>query len=98
MSTPEERGNVRATKRNIVAHEYAQPRDPSLALCQICANAKGSKVYARSMDGEVRLYPTCARYALMNCNDFVPGNLERSTLQGQAEMMRANAQYGRWQL
>ena len=75
--------------------EYAQPRDPSLALCLICANAKGSKVYARSMDGEVRLYPTCARYALMNCNDFIPGNLKRSTLKDRAEMMWANAQYGR---
>ena len=76
MSTPEERGNVRATERNIVAREYPQPRDPSLALCQICANAKGgTKVYARSMDGEVRLYPTCARYGLMNCNNFVPGNI-----------------------
>ena len=96
MSTPEERGNVRATKRNIVAHEYAQPRDPSLALCQICANAKGSKVYARSMDGEVRLYPTCVRYALMNCNDFVPGNIQRPTLQKQAEIMTANAHYGRF--
>ena len=76
--------------------EYAQPRDPSLALCQICANAKGSKVYARSMDGEVRLYPTCVRYALMNCNDFVPGNIQRS-LQNQAEIMMANTQYGRFQ-
>lgn len=76
--------------------EYAQPMDPSLALCQICANATGSKVYARSIDGEVRLYPTCVRYALMNCNDFVPGNFERSTLQGQAEIMRANTQYGRF--
>ena len=56
-------------------HE-TDPRDPSLALCQICANAKGgTKVYARSMDGEVRLYPTCVRYGLMNCNDFVPGNI-----------------------
>ena len=73
------------------------PEDPSLALCQICANAKDGKVYARSMDGEVRLYPTCVRYVDVNCNDFVPGNLERSTLQGQAEMMRANAQYGRFQ-
>ena len=52
----------------------SDPRDPSLALCQICANAKGSKTYARSMDGEVRLYPTCVRY-VMNCNDFVPGNI-----------------------
>lgn len=78
MSTPEERGNVRATKRNIVAREYAQPRDPSLALCQICANATDGKVYAQSMDGEVRLYPTCVRYVDMNCNDFVPGNPKRS--------------------
>lgn len=54
-----------------------EPRDPSLALCQICANAKGSKVYAGSMDGEVRLYPTCVRYALGNCNDFVPANIRR---------------------
>ena len=52
-------------------HE-TDPRDPSLAMCQICANAKESKAYARSMDGEVRLYRTCARYALMNCNDFIP--------------------------
>lgn len=75
--------------------DYAQPVDPSLALCQICANAKDAKVYARSMDGEVRLYPTCMRYASMNCNDFVPGNIKRTTLQDQAEMMRANVQYGR---
>ena len=77
--------------------EYAQPRDPSLALCQICANAKGSKVYARSMDGEVRLYPTCARYALVNCNDFVPGNIQKPTLQKEAEIMMANTQYGGYQ-
>ena len=76
--------------------EYAQPRDPSLSLCQICANAKGSKVYARSMDGEVRLYPTCVRYAMVNCNDFVPGNIQRPTLQKQAEIMMANTQYGRF--
>ena len=54
------------------------PEDPSLALCQICANATDGKVYARSMDGEVRLYPTCVRYVDVNCNDFVPGNLKRS--------------------
>ena len=72
------------------------PMDPSLALCQICANAKGIKVYARSMDGEVRLYPTCVRYALVNCNDFVPGNIQRPTLQKQAETMMANTQYGRF--
>ena len=77
-------------------HE-TDPRDPSLALCQICANAKESKAYARSMDGEVRLYRTCARYALMNCNDFVPGNIQKPTLQKQAEIMIANTQYGRFQ-
>ena len=75
----------------------SDPRDPSLAMCQICANAKGSKVYARSMDGEVRLYPTCVRYALVNCNDFVPGNIQKPTLQKQAEIMMANTQYGRFQ-
>ena len=75
------------------------PRDPSLALCQICANTKGgTKVYARSMDGEVRLYPTCARYGLMNCNDFVPGNIKGLTLQDRAKMMMEMAQYGRFQL
>ena len=58
-------------------HE-TDPRDPSLALCQICANATDGKVYAQSMDGEVRLYPTCVRYVDMNCNDFVPGNIKRS--------------------
>ena len=52
-----------------------EPRDPSLAKSQICANAKESKAYARSMDGEVRLYPTCVRYVLVNCNDFVPANI-----------------------
>ena len=49
-----------------------EPRNPSLAMCQICANARDGKVYAQSMDGEVRLYPTCVRYALANCNDFIP--------------------------
>ena len=51
-------------------------RDPSLAMCSICANAIGACVYAESMDGEVRLFRTCVRYALMICNDFVPGNLK----------------------
>lgn len=52
-----------------------EPMDPSLALCQICANAKVSKTYARSMDGEVRLYTTCLHYVWGDCNDFVPGNI-----------------------
>ena len=70
-------------------------RDPSLAMCSICANAIGACVYAESMDGEVRLFRTCTRYAT-GCNDFIPGNLKRSALQDQAEMMKANAQYGRY--
>ena len=53
----------------------SDPRNPSLAMCQICANAKESKAYARSMDGEVRLYRPCARYALVNVNDFGPANI-----------------------
>lgn len=53
-----------------------EARDPSLALCSICANARDGKVYAQSMDGEVRLYRTCVRYSLGNCNDFVPGNIK----------------------
>ena len=53
-----------------------EARDPSLAMCSICANAKDGKVYAQSMDGEVRLYRTCVRYVDMNCNDFVPGNIK----------------------
>ena len=77
-------------------HE-TDPEDPSLALGQICANATDGKVYARSMDGEVRLYPTCVRYVDVNCNDFVPGNIQRSSLQKQAEIMMANTQYGRFQ-
>ena len=67
-------------------------RDPSLALCQICANAGDVTMYAESMDGRWVTVRTCSR---IKCNDFVPGNLKRTTLQDQAEIMRANAQYGR---
>ena len=52
-----------------------EPRDPSLAMCQICANAKESKAYARSMDGEVRLYRTCPLLFTGDCNAFVPANI-----------------------
>lgn len=54
-----------------------EAREPSLALCAICADAKCAAVCAESMDGEVRLYRTCMRYAT-GCNDFTPGNLKRS--------------------
>ena len=54
-----------------------EPRDPSLALCQICANRGDVTAYAEDMDGILRHYPTCMRYTFHNCNDFKPGNLRR---------------------
>ena len=72
--------------------EYAQPRDPSLALCQICANAGDVTMYAESMDGRWVTVRTCSR---IKCNDFVPGNLKGMTLQDRAKMMMEMAQYGR---
>ena len=53
--------------------EYAQPRDPSLALCQICANAGDVTMYTESMDGRWITVRTCLR---IKCNDFVPGNIK----------------------
>ena len=72
--------------------EYAQPRDPSLALCQICANAGDVTMYAESMDGRWVTVRTCSR---IKCNDFVPGNIKGLTLQDRAKMMMEMAQYGR---
>ena len=54
-----------------------EPRDPSLALCQICANRGDMTAYAKDMDGILRQYPTCIRYTFHNCNDFVPANIRR---------------------
>lgn len=51
-----------------------EPRDPSLALCQICANAGDVHIYAESMDGKLTVALTCSR---TTCNDFKPGNLRR---------------------
>ena len=51
-----------------------EPRDPSLALCQICANAGDVLIYAESIDGKLTAALTCSRTA---CNDFKPGNLRR---------------------
>ena len=73
--------------------EYAQPRDPSLALCQICANAGDVTMYAESMDGRWVTVRTCSR---IKCNDFVPGNIKELTLQDRAKMMMEMAQYGRF--
>lgn len=54
-----------------------EPNDPSLALCQICANRGDMTAYAKDMDGILRQYPTCIRYTFHNCNDFVPANIRR---------------------
>ena len=53
------------------------PKDPSLALCQLCANRGDMTAYAKDMDGILRHYPTCMRYTFHNCNDFVPDNIRR---------------------
>lgn len=74
-----------------------EARDPSLALCSICANARDGKVYAESMDGQIRVYRTCMRYVSRDCNDFVPNNIGAgSSLRQIAETMAKNAQYGRF--
>ena len=49
-----------------------EPRDPSLALCQICANAGEVKIYALAMNDKLTIVRTCSRTV---CNDFVPGNI-----------------------
>ena len=51
-----------------------EPRDPSLALCQICANSGDVRIYTESMDGKLTVALTCSR---TTCNDFKPGNLRR---------------------
>ena len=51
-----------------------EPRDPSLALCQICANSGDVHIYTESMDGKLTVALTCSR---TTCNDFKPGNLRR---------------------
>ena len=50
----------------------SDPRDPSLALCQICANAGEVKIYALAMNGKLTIARTCSRIV---CNDFVPANI-----------------------
>lgn len=48
-----------------------QPRDPSLSLCQICANAD-MWIPALAMDENIRQFRTCMREVVGRCNDFVP--------------------------
>ena len=54
----------------------SEPRDPSLALCQICDNAD-MLIPARDMDGHIRQFRTCLREVEGRCNDFMPGNIRR---------------------
>ena len=55
----------------------ADPEDPSLALCQICANRGNVTAYDKDMNGILRHYTTCMRYTFHNCNDFTPDNIRR---------------------
>ena len=56
-------------------HE-TDPRDPSLALCQICRRAYISKMRVPDYgnDGQIREYRTCALFVTGDCNGFVPSN------------------------
>ena len=55
-----------------------EPQDPSLALCQICANC-GEVEIPVYQDGGYHFFKTCHRYlwAGEHCNDFTPGNIRR---------------------
>ena len=57
-------------------HE-TEPRDPSLALCQICKRAYISKMSVRDYgnDGQIREYHACPLLFAGDCNTFVPGNI-----------------------
>ena len=51
-----------------------EPRDPSLALCQICERAYISKMRVPDYcnDGQIRKYRTCALFVMGDCNDYTP--------------------------
>ena len=69
-----------------------EPRDPSLALCQICGMNGEMGVYAAGCDGKPRHYRTCFRFTFGNCNDFVPINNFDLVKGG----MERRAKYGRF--
>ena len=64
------------TIREVPNMEKNEPRDPSLALCQICDNAD-MLIPARDMDGHIRQFRTCLREIEGRCNDFMPSNIRR---------------------
>ena len=51
-----------------------EPRDPSLALSQICERAYISKMRVPDYgnDGQIREYRTCALFVMGDCNDYTP--------------------------
>ena len=51
-----------------------EPREPSLALCQICecAYIYKMRVPDKGNDGQIREYRTCAFFLTGGCNDFTP--------------------------
>lgn len=51
-----------------------EPRDPSLALCQICANADLC-IPSKGVDGIVYQFATCILEIAGNCNDFTPRSI-----------------------
>ena len=68
-----------------------QPQDPSLALCQICANC-GEIMIPVFQDGEYHRFPTCTRY-VTGCNDFVP--LRTDSLEWKKRELTRMSSYGR---
>ena len=48
-----------------------EPRDPSLALCQICAN-RDHTTLAEGNDGAFHRFNTCLLWVEGKCNDFIP--------------------------
>ena len=71
------------------------PRDPSLALCQICKRAYWSKTSVRdySNGGQIREYRTCPLLFTGDCNGFVPLNPNDPQQVLYAQM--STAKYGR---
>ena len=76
-------------------HE-TDPRDPSLALCQICKRAYISKMSVRDYgnDGQIREYYTCPLLFTGDCNGFVPLNPNDPQQVLYAQISRAK--YGRF--
>ena len=73
-----------------------EPRDPSLAMCQICEQAYISKMHVpdKCNDGQIREYRTCALFVTGDCNAFVP--LNPNDLNQVKYQLASRAKYGRF--